>query len=488
MTTASPAQPASYELAFANRQAPSVEAPAKRGGESLPAPFLARNALWLCRLRWIVTAIILSFGLLGMFEGLTRRIGLNPPGSWPFMAAGLLTLGNVIFLTHAHFLKPVAGRDGTMISLWSQIIFDLAVLTGVVHFLGSTGTYVPFTYLFHIVLACIFFSRGRSLVVMIIVSLMFMACVVAERSGIISVRNVFAGPVWQHGEALSSWAFWLHSLSAVGIWLVVWHLASGLSKIVRQRDSQLARTNRRLMAAQAERAKHMLTTTHQLKSPFAAIHANTQLLQRGYCGPLPDKAREIVGRISARCRRLAKEIQEMLQLANLSSTGQQPLEPTELDLAEVLTACIEQVQSQADARGIVFDTDIRPARVVGVEEHLKMAFLNLLSNAVTYSHRDGKVRVRCSSEGQARYIVAVSDEGIGIPADKLPRIFQEHYRTREAVRHNKESSGLGLAIVRQVAEQHHIPLRVTSTLGAGTTFELVFEASGAASAASAKET
>ena len=81
----------------------------------------------------------------------------------------------------------------------------------------------------------------------------------------------------------------------------------------------------------------------------------------------------------------------------------------------------------------------------------------------------------CRPDGPGQAVVSISDDGIGIPDKKLPRIFDEFYRTNEAVRHNKESSGLGLSIVRQVAELHRIGLRVTSTLGRGTTFELRFQ-------------
>jgi signal transduction histidine kinase len=71
-------------------------------------------------------------------------------------------------------------------------------------------------------------------------------------------------------------------------------------------------------------------------------------------------------------------------------------------------------------------------------------------------------------------VVAIADEGIGIAPDKLPHIFEEHYRTKEAVRHNKESSGLGLSIVRNVAEIYGIHIRVESCVGSGTKFELTF--------------
>ena len=266
----------------------------------------------------------------------------------------------------------------------------------------------------------------------------------------------------------------LNYLSGATIWLVVWYLVSHLSMTVRQRDSALGRTNRQLVAAQGERARHMLHTTHQLKAPFAAIHANTQVLLRGHCGELPDRARDILARISARCRRLGNEIQEMLQLANLRAVSQQAPHAVEQDVAKALQWCIGQAAPMARERRVVFDSDLQPALAVGVEDHLKMLFSNLLSNAVAYSHAGGRVRVRCRGGQGNPAVVTIADEGIGIPAEKLSRIFDEHYRTNEAVQHNKESSGLGLAIVRHVAHTHGIGIRVQSQVGAGTTFEIRF--------------
>jgi two-component system phosphate regulon sensor histidine kinase PhoR len=112
--------------------------------------------------------------------------------------------------------------------------------------------------------------------------------------------------------------------------------------------------------------------------------------------------------------------------------------------------------------------------MMGNEDHLKMLFVNLLSNAVNYSHRNGQVGIRCFQGPDSEPVVTISDNGIGIPAEKLHRIFDEHYRTKEAVQHNKESSGLGLAIVKHVAELNKIRIRVESCPTFGTKFELTF--------------
>jgi signal transduction histidine kinase len=231
----------------------------------------------------------------------------------------------------------------------------------------------------------------------------------------------------------------------------------------------------------------MLTMTHQLKAPFAAIHANVQLFLKGHCGVLSDEALDVARRIAARSRRLATEIQEMLQLANLSSSSQKPPGSIELCLSEALNWCVEQVRPMAQDRRIALDIDIQPTRIKGVEDHLKMLFSNLLSNAVFYSYKGGRVGVQCGREDPSRAVVTISDEGIGIAAEKLPHIFDEHYRTKEAVRHNKESSGLGLAIVKHVTELHGIQLQVQTQPGTGTTFKLCFPCAAAEPPVSGKK-
>jgi signal transduction histidine kinase len=470
-----------YELPLPQSRPVAAEAAAGRRGERLPEAILIRNVLWFCHLRWIVIAILMVFGLAAMSDAVVKGLGLRPPGVWPLVAAGVLVLGNVVFLTHARFLGSSARPNSATTNLWGQIVQDLLVLTAVVHFCGSFHTYVPFTYLFHIVLACVFFSHRQSLVVTLLACVLFAACIAAEHAGLIRPAGLFA-ETSPDGASPSMLATTF--LSAVAIWMVVWYLASGMSTIIRQRDRELAETNRRLVASQKERSRHMLTNTHQLKAPFAAIYANAQLLQDGHCGTLPSGAVEVIRRIAARCRRLATEIQDMLQLANLDSVGQKPPAWIELDLADVIRLCVQQVEPMAAERGVSFVQDLQPARTVGVDDHLQMLFMNLLANAVAYSRPGGRVRVRCEPGGQDGPRVTIADNGIGIPAAKVPRIFEEHYRTKEAVAHNKESSGLGLAIVRRVAELHRIHLQVESQPGKGTTFEMWFtpahEASNAA--------
>ncbi|MHC4563316.1 MAG: sensor histidine kinase [Planctomycetota bacterium] len=469
-------QTASFELPLAAGAAEQPAAGAEEAtARSLARPLLMENAAWFCRLRWLVVAFLTLFGLFGQFEGLCGRVGVCPPGLWPFIAAGILTFGNVALLIHICQERRADGDGSARLNLWSQIVLDLLVLTAVIHFIGSTDTYISFTYLFHIVLACVFFSRGQSFAVTLLAIVLYAACILLEVSGMLPPAGIF-----RHPDSLDQPLGFraVNFFSAAAVLTVVWYLTSHLSELVRRRDHELASANVRLEAALVERARHMLVTTHELKAPFAAIHANTQLLRDGYCGDLPNRAREILRRITARCRRLTTEIQEMLQLANLRSVSQGPPDWQAVDLAGVLRWSIQQTEAIAADRDVAVVADLEPTHTAGVEDHLKMMFINLVNNAVMYSRPQGRVTIRCTNDRGP--VATITDEGIGIAPKKLPRIFDEHYRTNEAVSHNKESSGLGLAIVRQVAQLHGVRIRVDSRLGQGTTFELRFSSDRAA--------
>lgn len=469
--TQSESQPGTYELPLLPSQQDRVTSRrGKRKDLSLPEPILFENVLWFCRLRWLVMASLTVLGVVTMIPPLASALALRPRAIWPFVAAGLLLVSNTVLLILARRItRPASGR-AALTSLWCQIVCDLLVLTYVVYYVGSRHTFAPFAYLFHIVLACIFISKRQSFIVTMLACVLYVGCVRLETAAILPARELLADA--QVGFESGSPEVTLNLALALGIFSIVWYLTSRLSAMVRDRDEELAQTNRRLVAAQEERQRHMLRTTHELKAPFAAIHANSQLLLKGYCGPLGDEPRDIVLRIADRSKRLAGQIQDMLQLANLQSVGQEEARPQPIDLADVLGWCITNTEPTARSRRIEIAADLASAPTVGVADHLKMLFGNLITNAVNYSDEAGRVEVRCENDPDGRHRVTIADDGIGIPPQKLPKIFDEYYRTSLAVKHNRESSGLGLAIVRTVAQANNITVRVESRPAVGTTFHL----------------
>lgn len=429
---------------------------------------LRRNAVWFCHLRWVVVGLLLLTAALAWLDAL-RPLGIALRYDWPLVIAVVLGALNIVYVMlipweHARLAQ-------VRLHLGVQIVADLAVLTAVVHYLGSVETPAAFMYLFHIILACVFFPPRHSLAVLALAAALLVGLFGLEGSGALAPATVAAsGPMGERN--LLSGPFWgLHLAPVLGIWGAIWYLASWLAGALRRREAELAINNARLKAGTEERARHMLQTTHQLKAPFAAIHANTQLLLGGSGGPLPEAARGLIERIAARSAMLSQQILDMLQLANLRSEGQVAAFYTTLDLAEIIQATIARVEPAARLRSIAISSEVEPVAVEGIEDHLRMLIDNLLNNAVNYSRDGGAVDVTCRG-GPDRAVVTIRDQGIGIPADKLPHIFDEFYRTREAVRHNQASTGLGLSIVRDVARAAHIDVEVESLPDHGTCFTL----------------
>jgi signal transduction histidine kinase len=143
----------------------------------------------------------------------------------------------------------------------------------------------------------------------------------------------------------------------------------------------------------------------------------------------------------------------------------------EVALNDIIAKVTDLMRASAEEKEMAFNVEIaeEPLVLVGIEDGLERVFMNLVSNAVKYTPAGGSVTVRAWGEnGQIK--VEVSDTGIGIPKEALPRIFNEFYRAKNAKTLQMEGTGLGLAIAKDVIEQHEGHISVRSTVGEGTTF------------------
>ncbi len=475
--SAAPPAPARYRLVPTPEESPAPAAAGVAEEQARVEPLLHANAVWFCRLRWLVVAVLLGVAASGLVPQLPAAAGLRIQPLWPGAAAVLLTGLNVVFTrwTRRAADRGPCGGGSIRAVLWTQIASDLVILTAVIHWLGPDWPAAPFMYLFHIILACLVFSPAESLAVAGLAAGLYGLTIWMGSVGWLPPSSIRLGTPPSPPAPLSV-QIWTGLLPMLLIWGVIWYLVSRLATTLRRRELELAQTNRRLAASSEERARHMLETTHQLKAPFAAIHAMTQVLLGGYAGPLPPAAREVVEKISHRCLALSRQIQEMLQLANLRSRAQGTPPRQRLDLASVVREVIGRVEPAARQRRIRLETTLPPTPLTAAPDHLTMLVENLVVNAVTYSREGGTVEVSCTpgaAPGEAARLT-VRDQGIGIPADKLPHIFEDYYRTEEAVAHNRASTGLGLAIVRQAARAEGATIEVESTPGRGTIFTVIF--------------
>ncbi len=297
-------QVAVYDLPLSAGDAPA-QSQASEYDVERDRSLLRQNASWFCQLRWIVVGVLAVAGVAALVPSWSAVLPLSWSPVWPLCTAAVLAVANVLYLFALRWIAADRAAGQLRLLLWTQIALDLAVLTVVVHYLGGQVVYAPAAYLFHIVLACIFLHRWESLCVTVVSALLYGGLELMELWGALGQAGAgarVASAAAPHGHA------WIGQISALlGIWVIIWYLVSRLASELRDRECELAATNRRLEASSAERARHMLQTTHQLKAPFAAIHANTQILLGGYAGTLCDASRTVVEKIAVRTGAIAPD-------------------------------------------------------------------------------------------------------------------------------------------------------------------------------------
>ena len=221
--------------------------------------------------------------------------------------------------------------------------------------------------------------------------------------------------------------------------------------------------------AQRSREDTMHFLSHDLRAPLASILT----LIEGYKGD-PAMQLEQVPRI-ARYARSALDLADGL-FRLVRAEGSDPNDFVELDLAGLVDSAADEVWPQAHARGIRVEVDTRDAEreeaiVRGDFSLLRRAVINLLTNAIKYGAANSRVSVSLSAEG-TDWVIRVRDQGEGMAADALPRLFKRFSRIVEEGRDRPTGVGLGLVIVKTVAERHGGSVTVESEIGQGSMFEL----------------
>jgi signal transduction histidine kinase len=457
-----------FTLETASTSGAADQRPAEVGG--LTSSVLLQNALWFTRIRWIAVGVLGVFGAAGILLGATTlaTFGVSPPGLWPFGLTGILAGLNLASIQWIGRLTPRSPWGVIASNIWFQVVTDLSVLTVLVYRVGAMDTVVPFAYLFHITLACLFFGRRDSFVVTLLSAILFVGMVMLQVMGVLMPASILVGG-GAHGIDFRTAA--IVAFPTVFVWLIVWYLVSTLSDAVRQRERDLNAANERLMRADEEINVQMLRVTHDLKAPFAGIESNIQLLKHVHWDETPESVREIIDKIDRRSMALRSRIGDILTLGNLRSTQTVERVIERVNLHDLLAGIIREVEGLAQEKKAMVALVCGGESVESDPKQLKILFSNLISNAILYSRECGRVDVGVVA-GEGEILVRVADQGIGISEKALPHVFEDFYRAQEAAAFNPNSTGLGLAIVRQVARNLSLSIVVESEQGMGTAFRV----------------
>ena len=209
--------------------------------------------------------------------------------------------------------------------------------------------------------------------------------------------------------------------------------------------------------------------THELKTPIAVAYAaNDALLNFGEQAD-EDKRRHYLTLCRQQLERLSGMVEQILSMS-MERRRQFKLNVETINFSELLQPVIEQQQVKAD-KPVTFTTHIEPEglTVQADRAHLSNILNNLIDNAIKYSPGEAHVEITATSTA-----ISVADHGMGIAVDKLPHIYDKFYRVPTGDLHDVKGYGLGLHYVKTMVEKHGWSIDVSSTMGEGTTFTIIF--------------
>ena len=232
---------------------------------------------------------------------------------------------------------------------------------------------------------------------------------------------------------------------------------------------QFNETLGRLEKAVAEMKQFTASISHELRTPLAILRgeAEVALMQTNSS----EQYRRVLASQLEEFEKLTRMINQLLTLARAES-GEVDIAKEEVNISAMVQTLTEELEPVAASKNLNLSCYCAPDVIIsGDSAWVERLVLNLVDNAIKFSRPGGGVTIRVSEEGQTA-IVQVEDDGIGIPPEALPHIFERFYRADPARSNRSEGAGLGLSLVKWAVDQHHGSIDVESVPGKGSRFRV----------------
>ncbi|HOD13278.1 MAG TPA: SpoIIE family protein phosphatase [Spirochaetota bacterium] len=247
-------------------------------------------------------------------------------------------------------------------------------------------------------------------------------------------------------------------------------------EMINQKISELEQTNRRLTQLDVMKDEFLANVTHELKTPLSGIIGITESLMRGAAGNLNDEAIHDLSLIIASSRRLSALVNDILDFSKLKHHDI-ILNRDPVNMYDVSQLIISIMRPLIEQKALSIQNMIDPQKVVvnGDERRIQQIMLNILGNAIKFTDAGGIIISAAGKEDTIAIIV--EDTGVGIPPDKIDRIFESFEQADGSITRSRDGSGLGLAITKKLVELHGGSIWAESKPGEGSRFTFTLERS-----------
>ena len=423
---------------------------------------------WFIRIRWIAVGILIAATYVVKY-----LLDISIQDKSIFILSVVLLFLNVV---HRIILGQLKRNSGTRAiqkikqEIHFQIITDLIILTLILHFSGGIENPIIIFYFFHMIIASSIFSTFTSYAYALFTMLLAASLAVLECYSIVPhyplegfvahdlYKNVFY--VFGSGVVFTITSILIVFLSHMIIYRSI------------KTEETYVRTNFELENKDKLKNEYVLRVTHDIKGHVAAILSCIDVIRSGIAGPLTDVQKEFSDRVYERTELLSTFIKNLLNLTKKRLKNDSEFE--EFLLKDIIDKVVLTVQTLAKDKSIdfnySFDKSIRI--ITGNPFTIEELYSNLLLNAVKYTPPKGRISLTVRRQ-QDQILSEISDSGIGIPKEELPKVFDEFYRASNVPKDIKTGSGLGLSIAKQIVESHKGTILVSSEPGVWTKFTVI---------------
>ena len=429
---------------------------------------LIERLYWLIKLRWIAsTGVVLTV----LFAEQVLKVPLNNISLSSI--AAFLTIYNLIFTLYLKRLeknKPaqlilIANRIANV-----QISLDLLSLTILIHFSGGIENPFIFYFIFHMIIASILLSRRASFLQATFAVFLFMLMVWLEYTGFLK-HYCLKGFVLNDLHTNKIYILGMSFVFISTLYLAA-YMASSISVRLRQREKSLKEANLLLEEKDRIKSEYVLRVSHDIKEHLAAVQSCVEPVASGITGALNSGQKDLLVRAKDRTDKLLFFVKALLEITQIKLSKN--IEMGYFSFKNTVDSAIQFVEAKAKAKGIAIALQMDPGidLIYGAQIYIEETIANLLANAVKYTSENGKIKIDIKDRLET-LLIQISDTGMGIPRDEIPKLFNEFYRATNAKKTEREGTGLGLAIAKQVVERHNGKIWVESEEGKGSTFSII---------------
>lgn len=423
---------------------------------------LTERLHWLIRLRWIA-AVGVFLTTLVVNHVFKFSLAVAPL----YTTAIILGAYNLLFL---FLLRSIKERESVAVInriANTQISLDLLSLAVLIHFSGGVENPFLFYFIFHMIIASILLDRRASILQASFAVMLISGMVAAEYFGILPHYCLKKFIIYdQHRNFI-----YIAGVSFVFIstLYIAVYMATSISGRLKQRERALEETNLQLEEKDRIKSEYVLRVTHGIKEHLSAIQGCLEPVAEGITGGLNPGQFDLIQRAAHRTSKLMFFVKALLQITQIKLSKEIKMEYFSLE--DAAAEAMDYTSSRAKDKFIPVNFTVEPGvgKIRGAREYIQETLTNLLVNSIKYTPRNGRVDIKISDKAGS-VVIEISDTGIGIPKNELPRIFEEFYRASNAKEVERDGTGLGLSIAKHVIEMHNGKIWVESEEGKGSKF------------------